>query len=49
MQFASPSADAHIQDAIRSARPSHMLVVTDDGDHPHRQEPRRAVRSGSWL
>jgi predicted RNA-binding protein with PIN domain len=49
--FASPSADAHIQDAIRSARdPSRLLIVTDDGDILRTAKSHgAATRSCDWL
>ena len=51
IQFASPSADAYIQDAIRSARdPARVLVVTDDGDILRTAKSHGAAsRSGAWL
>lgn len=51
IQFASPSADAYIQDMIRSARdPARLLVVTDDGDILRTAKSHGiASRSGVWL
>ena len=51
LQFASPSADAYIQDAIRSARdPSRLLIITDDGDILRTAKSHgAAARSGAWL
>ena len=51
IQFASPSADAHIQEAIRAARdPSRLLIITDDGDILRTAKSHGAAsRSGAWL
>ena len=51
VEFARPSADAYIQDAIRSARdPSRLLIVTDDGDILRTARSHGAPsHSGAWL
>ncbi len=51
VQFASPSADAYIQDAIRrSPAPQHLLLISDDGEILRTAKSHGARRYPvSWL
>lgn len=51
VRFASPSADADIQHAIRtSAHPDRLLVITDDGEILRTARSHGArCHSGRWL
>ena len=51
IRFASPSADADIQHAIRtSAHPDRLLVITDDGEILRTARSHGArCHSGRWL
>ena len=51
VQFASPSADAYLQDAIRrSPSPRHLVVISDDGEILRTAKSHGAQRyPTSWI